>query len=79
MIIMSNIMMKQCRLINGTSQMVAWIDQRGARPGSLVELKGFEGDRKFWKVDEVYDPALSSDVLTEKQKMNRNSFYSIKE
>lgn len=79
MIIMSNIMMKQCKLINQDSQMIAWIDQRGAKVGSLVELKGFEGDRKFWKVNEVYDPPLSSDVLAEKQKMNRNSFYSIKE
>lgn len=71
--------MKQCCLVNGDSQMIAWIEERGAKLGASVELKGFEGDRKFWKVDEVYNPALSSDVLAEKQRMNRNSFYSIKE
>lgn len=71
-------MMKQCRLINGTSQMVAWIDQRGDILGASVELKGFEGDRKFWKVDEVYDPPISSETIAEKQRMDRNSLHSIK-
>lgn len=72
-------MMKQCRLTNQDSEMIAWIDQRGAKIGASVELKGFEEDRKFWKVEEVYDPAIDSETLAEKQRMNRNSLSSIKE
>lgn len=71
--------MKQCKLTNQESQMIAWIDQKGARIGASVELKGFEGDRKYWKVEEVYEPALDSETLAEKQRMNRNSLGSIKE
>jgi len=71
--------MKQCRLTNQDSEMVAWIEERGAKVNATVELKGdFEGDRKYWVVKEVYEPALDSDVLAEKQKMNRNSLSSIK-
>jgi len=71
--------MKQCKLTNQNSEMIVWIDQKGAKIGASVELKGFEDDRKFWKVEEVYDPAIDSETLAEKQRMNRNSLSSIKE
>lgn len=73
------ILMKQCKLTNQDSEMVAWIDQKGAKVGALVELKGFEENRKFWKVNEVYNPAIDAETLAEKQRMNRNSLTSIKD
>jgi hypothetical protein len=52
----------QCRLRQGDAQLVAWIEQRGAREGMRVELKGEAG---LWDVVEVYQPGRSAAWLQE--------------
>ena len=71
----------QCRLHRETSEnpeakyiMVAWIEEKGAKPGFLVELKGEEG---LWHVDSVDPIPVDAKYLTEKQNMDRRSLTSI--
>jgi len=40
----------------------AWIEERGARVGALIELKGEEG---LWKVEEVNQPGRDAKWLQE--------------
>lgn len=64
----------QCRLSQGNSRTVGYIEQRGARVGSRVEINELGG---FWHVDSV-GVAVAADKLAEKQRMDRNSCTSIK-
>lgn len=64
----------QCRLRQGTSETIGWIEARGAKVGSYVELLP---DAEFWHVVEVYSHGLPEDMLKEQQKLNRKSLASI--
>lgn len=69
----------QCRLEKQTAEgiepVVAWIEEKGANVGWLVELKGKEG---LYTVVGVTQPPVESKDLTEKQRKDRNSLSSIK-
>ena len=54
---------------------VAWIEERGASVGAMVELVTADG--KFWEVLEVYEPPMNGAALREKQTKDRNSLPSI--
>ena len=57
--------------------MYSWIEERGAKVGASVELKNFDDARKFWKVEEVFEPALDEATIKKKQALDRNSLSSI--
>lgn len=65
-------LMYQCRFEqqtkDGVAVEVAWVEERGSRVGSLVELKGKDG---LWRV--VYNSGhpMDSSKLAEKQSMDR--------
>jgi hypothetical protein len=65
----------QCRLVRGDLQQTAWIPERGAQTGKIVELKE---DGLFWEVEEVFPGSVSAKALTEKQSMDRRSLLSVK-
>jgi hypothetical protein len=52
----------QCLLVQSARRVVAWIEARGARQGTRVELKGEEG---LWDVLEVYEHGRSLAWLEE--------------
>lgn len=64
----------QCRLSQGNSRTVGYIEERGARVGSRVEIEELGG---FWTVDQV-GHQMPADRLAEKQRMDRNSCLSVK-
>jgi hypothetical protein len=68
----------QCRLqeIESDRFTVGWLPERGAKAGSVVELKS-EGFEAKWVVTEVYPGGLSYAQLREHQKLNRDSLSSI--
>lgn len=69
--------MCQCRLEqespDGLITLVAFIEERGAKVGNRVELKGEDG---FWLVKSVSEPVLS-EYVKEKQRKDRGSLLSI--
>lgn len=64
----------QCRLINGETETVGWIEARGARPGARVELLP---GREVWEVAEVYVHGLPREHLKELQQLHRHSLPSV--
>jgi hypothetical protein len=52
----------QCLLRNGHTRTIAWIEERGARLGARVELKGEDG---LWEVLDVYQPRRTAAWLHE--------------
>jgi len=52
----------QCKFSQGYMIQTAWIEERGARVGALIELKGEEG---LWKVEEVNQPGRDAKWLQE--------------
>lgn len=66
----------QCELSQGTGRTRGYIEQRGAKVGSLVEIKddGFAG---LWRVDAVAETGICEDKMRADQRMNRNAFASI--
>jgi hypothetical protein len=66
----------QCNLSQGTGRTTAYIPERGAILGKLVEIKDdlFTGR---WQVDQVSDKGISEDMLREKQARDRDCFGSI--
>lgn len=66
----------QCSLSQGETQTHAYIEERGAKVGSRVEIKeqGFDG---LWTVTQVSDKGIEDFHLRDLQKMNRNSLGSI--
>lgn len=65
----------QCRLGQGNSRAVGYIEERGAKVGAHVEIEELGG---FWEVLAVGTPPIASAVLAEKQRADRNSCQSIK-
>ena len=65
---------QQCRLRRGDSETTAWIESRGARVGSRVELLP---SRDEWDVVEVFTHAMPADDLREMQRQHRGSLPSI--
>ena len=61
----------QCTLSQGTGRTSAYIEQRGARVGKLVEIleDKFSG---LWEVISVSDRGVSAEYLREKQRKDRN-------
>lgn len=66
---------QQCRLTDGTMYTNGWIERRGAKVGSKVEVKDLDG---LWEVLEVGSYVMTAEELSEKQRANRNSCRSIK-
>jgi len=73
----------QCRLmaaandVGHRAETVAWIEDRGAKLGSQVELLSADG--QFWEVTAVYKGnTLTEHALRAKQAMDRGSLGSIK-
>lgn len=66
----------QCNLSQGTGRTTAFIPERGAVIGKLVEIKDdlFAGR---WRVEQVADKGVAEDVLKEKQARDRDPFGSI--
>jgi hypothetical protein len=54
-------------------ELVAWIEERGAKVGNMVELKGESG---LWYVD-VVGASVEDKELKKKQTMDRRSLVSI--
>ena len=75
----------QCDLRQGDRRTVGYIEERGAKVGADVELKGaefanvemIEGDGNFWRVEAVYKPGISEAILRQKQANDRNALPSI--
>ena len=65
---------QQCRLSKGEFTATAWIEQRGAKIGAIVELLP---SRDEWTVTKVYDHVMSEDSLREVQMLNRRSLPSV--
>ena len=55
-------------------ELVAWIEERGAKVGARVELKGEAG---LWIVDTVGNEAIEEKNLRGKQQMDRRSLTSV--
>jgi hypothetical protein len=62
----------QCRMEqeqpDGKAIIVAWIEEKGAKVGNRVELKGEDG---LWTVIHKTNHPLEGDKLIEKQAMDR--------
>ena len=69
----------QCRLLQesetpkGTAVLVAWIEEKGAKQGARVELKGEDG---LWLVQHV-GTCMDEKQLKAKELANRRSLTSI--
>lgn len=61
--------LKQVRLRRGTSEQIAWIDEKAAVVGNSVELIE---DNLFWTVSEVSPFVISEKYLKEKQRMDKH-------
>lgn len=66
----------QCDMSQGTTRTRAYIEERGAVVGRLVEITedGYSG---LWRVDSVGQPGIEREELRERQRLNRNSLPSI--
>lgn len=69
-------MFYQCNLSQGSARTQAYIPERGAGVGKMIEIKedGFTGR---WRVEQVADRGVDEAVLREKQKRDRDPFGSI--
>jgi hypothetical protein len=65
----------QCRLRHGNSEIVGWIEERGAKVGAYIEMIDF--GHELIRVDEVYGFGIHVDALREKQRLDRNCLPSI--
>lgn len=66
----------QCHLSTGNSHQIAYIEERGAKVGSKVELGG-KGTNDFWNVDSVSDKFLLEHQLKGIQDSYHKGFASI--
>jgi len=66
----------QCSLSQGTGRTQAFIEEKGAIVGALVEIKSdeFHG---LWRVDAVGDIGVDEEKVKAKQVMNRNAHPSL--
>ena len=67
----------QCRFQRGDAHTIAWIEERGAKLGRLVELLTLDAGGP-WRVVSVGDVPLDSQALHEMQRLNRNSLPSLR-
>lgn len=65
----------QCLLRQGDLRTVGWIEERGAKKGTKIELRG---DPELWTVVEVYPYPRGIRWIRNKQRMDRSSLGSIK-
>ena len=65
---------KQCKLSFEKQNVIAWIPEKGAVKGYIVEIPDLNG---YYTVDEVFDFTMSKKELKEQQRMSRNSLKSI--
>jgi hypothetical protein len=66
----------QCRLRQGATETIGWIEARGARVGASVELKTDEYTGE-WLVLEVFSPGMDGEALREKQTIDRKGLPSL--
>ncbi len=66
--------MKQVIMQSGLERLQGWIEDRGAKLGALVEVKG----RGFFKVIEVFGFSLDEGEVKAKQDAARKSFTALK-
>ncbi len=66
--------MKQVIMKNGLERLRGWIEDRGAKLGASVEVKG----RGFFEVIEVFGFTLADDELKERQDAARKPFTALK-
>lgn len=59
----------QCRLRNGTFEMIGWIEAKGAKVGTTVEVLP---ERAPWTVLEVFEPPQFEDALKDAEKQARS-------
>jgi len=57
--------MYQCDLSHGATKTRAYIEARGAKVGSKVQLKDSGDDTIFWTVDSVADKGIEKEYLDE--------------
>lgn len=60
----------------GTMKTVAWIEERGAKKGVMVELKGEEG---LWTVTNVTTPGINKEEFEATKDKSRHKFASLKD
>lgn len=65
---------KQCRLSKDNKNLIAWIPEKGAKVGYVVEIPELD---EFYNVDEVFEFTMSKAEIREKQRMNRDALPSI--
>ena len=65
----------QCKLTNGTTHTVGYIEERGAIVGAKVELEEHD---ELWEVLTVSTNFYTKNELRAKQRADRNSCSSIK-
>ena len=58
-------MYQQCELQNGTAKTVAWIEERGAKPGRIVELLDIGLEPEMWTVVKVFPHKLTKEAVHE--------------
>jgi hypothetical protein len=56
---------RQCTLRSGTAEMIAWIEEYGAKEGYLITLEDTDEPARLWKVVKVYDVRMSSAAMQE--------------
>ena len=67
----------QCRLRQGETETIGWIEARGARKDARVELKTDQFDDGEWLVVDVYPPGMDGETLREKQGFDRKGLPSL--
>lgn len=67
----------QCRMRQGATETVGWIEARGTRKGAHVELKTDNFDDGAWLVVDVFPPGMDAEALREKQGFDRKGLPSI--
>ena len=67
----------QCRLRQGATETIAWIETRGAREGARVEITTEAFGAGLWDVIDVFQPGLEEKTLRQKQAMDRKGMPDI--
>lgn len=69
-------LMFQCKLSNGNTFQVAYIPERGATVGKIVEI--VPGSKDFWTVDSVAFPGIPRARVSDIQQNYHKGFASLK-
>lgn len=66
----------QCILHQGDARLIGWIEDRGAKEGYVVDVKGYQGK---WRVARVYEEnPIDASWLTKKRGYDRGGLASIR-